>query len=278
MSKRDGVRKLFFAELDAGMYDQTIELVVPLYRLMHETLIQLLRNHFEDFQASITVLDIGSGTGAETIGVLEEFPNANVVAVDLCGPMHTQLRKNFLAHFGSQIRFEERCTVIEGDILGDECQPERLKALASGSDGYDVVISAFTIHHLTQSEKARVYRRIHEALVPGGLFLNGDLFSFQSNRLARQALKFDLDWIDSRFDAPEPEFASAKGVRLDQRTELRDRWKEHYTEHNITEPVESSIDAKGHAVGQASLLAESGFSEVAVPFRYWQVGILWAVK
>ena len=33
---------LFYAEAEAGMYDSTIELVVPQYRVLHECLLELL--------------------------------------------------------------------------------------------------------------------------------------------------------------------------------------------------------------------------------------------
>lgn len=40
--------------------------------------------------------------------------------------------------------------------------------------GYDVVVSALSIHHLTDGDKREVFEKTHDALVPGGYFVNAD--------------------------------------------------------------------------------------------------------
>jgi hypothetical protein len=38
-------RKFFYAEQEAGMYNETIQLVVPQYDLMHQSMLDLLKYH-----------------------------------------------------------------------------------------------------------------------------------------------------------------------------------------------------------------------------------------
>ena len=40
--------------------------------------------------------------------------------------------------------------------------------------GYDLVVSALSIHHLTHGDKKELFERIHEALAEGGYFVNAD--------------------------------------------------------------------------------------------------------
>ena len=73
--------KFFYAEYDAGMYDETIELAVPEYQLIHKSLIDFLDYYFCTIRGKTcdevfgTVIDIGAGTGTESISILKKFPN-----------------------------------------------------------------------------------------------------------------------------------------------------------------------------------------------------------
>lgn len=279
MAGSDHGRAFFYAEADAGVYDVSIEAVVPHYREQHDTLFQLLTDHLREQWADHvrgftgTILDLGSGTGAESLRVLDAFPHAHVVAVDFCAPMHDILRRTVRAR-----GLTARCTFVLADIVGPGCSPARLRRKLpehDQSEGYSAVISAFTLHHLDHEQKAAVARRVHEVLRPGGIFLNADLFSFQSRRLARQALAFDLGWIQEHLGP------SARTTGLDpivQRRLLR-QWLTHYRRYNRLEPIENPTpQSKRGRPGQAQLLTDAGFSVVAVPYRFWQTGILFAIK
>lgn len=282
MTESDRRKKLFYAEALAGLYDRTIDLVVPQYRLLHEAMVRLLRNHFTARRSGARIgtkyiLDIGSGTGAESLRVVEEFPGTHIVALDLCEPMHAELRRNFVARFGDRADFSASFTTITADIVAPEAVSQKLFAAlpeAVRSHGFDAVISAFALHHLSHAEKHIAYTRAFECLAPHGCFINGDLFSHASAELTRQAHEFDLEWIDSHFRSPTslaPDAASLPAQRLE---DLRRRWIEHYLSENVVEPLDSAAGIEG----QANMLGSVGFSEVGCPFRYWQVAILWAIK
>ena len=42
---------------------------------------------------------------------------------------------------------------------------------------FDAVVSFESLHHFTAAEKGAAFRKIHKALAPGGVFLNGDYFA-----------------------------------------------------------------------------------------------------
>lgn len=281
VNDRNYLREFFSNMASDSIYDATIDLVVPYYKLLHETVVRLLRNHFVDTREQLLVMDIGSGTGEATINILRAFPTAHVVAIDFCPEMHAALRANYESKVGNQADFEERCTPIEADCLSDawdirDCLaaiPLRWRATRPR-----VVVSTFTVHHFNHIEKSKAYERMYELLSSGGLLINGDLFSYQSTSLAKQALSFDLDWIDQQFENPPEDRAKARMIPLNRRRELAAYWKEHYLSHNCLEPLDTRNERTSGNVGQRQMLFDIGFLQVEVPFRFWQIGVLWAHK
>ena len=267
---------LFYAEAEAGMYDSTIELVVPQYRVLHECLLELLGVAFRasgNPEGQGLVVDIGSGTGAEALGLLRRFDGTRLIAIDLCAPMHSVLKRKL-----REERLESRCVPVLADFLSDDCEPSRLLQLARGEFGdmelkTHLVVSAFALHHLAVEEKKVAYSRIHELLVPGGLFLCADLFSFHTLDLAVAAHEFDMAWIRHSFLAPKT-LEAAREDPSEKHRDLAKRWKRHYDEDNILLPL-TPQSAPGT---EASLLEAAGFRAVEVPYRFWQTGIFWAGK
>lgn len=285
-------KRFFYAEADANLYDAGVDLNTPLYGLVNRTLLELLENHFRSLGTRRRdrvvghFLDIGSGTGGQTLTILERFPSLKGVTLDLCEPMHKVLESKVIKALG-QRAFEDRCTLITGDIMSSAGSPRSLlKPLDSKekSGKYRAVVSAFALHHLSDREKIRAYQRIFDVLEPGGLFLNADLFSFQSASLKRQAQEFTISYINKQHVDPDPEFREAFLAVGDDRERLRKAWVLHCNRHNLPAPVESVADGLARHLrigcqdGQASMLVKAGFSEVGCPLRYWQVGILWGRK
>src|SRR5689334_20024008 len=97
MNESERRRAFFYALNEAGAYDATIEWVAPKYGLMHEMMLRLARESVPGgdprLAKPILALDIGSGTGAEAIPLLEKMPNLNLLGLDLCGPMNDLFRK-----------------------------------------------------------------------------------------------------------------------------------------------------------------------------------------
>ena len=117
------------------------------------------------------VLDLGCGTGLE----LEEYfrlnPRASVTGIDLAPGMLEALRRKFP---------ERDITLIEGSYF-DVPFPE---------PAFDATVSVESLHHFTMAEKIPLYRRVCQALKPGGSFILTDYFaaSDEEERHHRQEL------------------------------------------------------------------------------------------
>ena len=102
-----------------------------------------------------TILDIGAGTGLFSALMLQKFPNAHLTLVDLSESMLGIAKERFADH--SDVRY------IAGDYSNVDF-----------AGRYDLICSALSIHHLEHDEKRRLYKKIFEALNPGGMFVNAD--------------------------------------------------------------------------------------------------------
>ncbi len=107
----------------------------------------------------IRVLDLGAGTGLLSAMVAERFPRSRVTLVDLSVEMLRVARRRFAGHPG---RFEFRT------------MDYARKPLPRGPRGYDLVVSALSIHHLTDGDKKELFEKVHDSLVDGGHFVNAD--------------------------------------------------------------------------------------------------------
>jgi tRNA (cmo5U34)-methyltransferase len=111
-------------------------------------------------EASLRVLDIGSGHGVGAAAVLEAFPAARAIGLDV-SPAMMEVGRERMARFGARFAYHE------GDFADGE--------LPSSLDGpFDLVISSRAIHHITAEAKLRLYTDVYGRLNAGGCFVNID--------------------------------------------------------------------------------------------------------
>ena len=111
------------------------------------------------------VLDLGTGDGRLLDLVLTARPGATGVGLDVNAEM--------LARAGERFAGDERVTIAAHDL--DEPLP--------GDDAFDLIVSSFAIHHVTDERKASLYRECFDRLRPGGTFLNLEHVASVSDRL-----------------------------------------------------------------------------------------------
>jgi len=106
---------------------------------------------------ALQILDLGCGTGLEIEPLLQRAPNALITAVDLSEQMLALLADRYYAQ-------RAQLTLVADSYL----------TMPLGTQCYDYVISAMTIHHLLHEPKRQLYAKIYAALKPGGKYIEGD--------------------------------------------------------------------------------------------------------
>jgi tRNA (cmo5U34)-methyltransferase len=120
------------------------------------------------------VLDLGAGTGLLARFVAEDQPQAALTLLDGSPKMLDQAR----ATLGDRAQY----------VVGDLSDP-----LPDGGP-WCAIVSALAIHHLEHDEQAALLRRVHDALAPGGIFVNAEQVEGSTARLA----ELYADWHHER--------------------------------------------------------------------------------
>ena len=134
--------------LDADTYLEMVRSEVPGYDALQDRIAAATADLAAD-----AILDLGSGTGVTAMRVLAHHPTASLVGIDSSAEM-----------LGHARRAVPAATFIEGKLED---------ALPAGP--FDLVVSAFAIHHLPGKAKARLFERVHQALRPAGRFVFCDV-------------------------------------------------------------------------------------------------------
>jgi SAM-dependent methyltransferase len=148
------------------------------------------------------VLDLGCGDGRVTALVLEARPDVeHVTAVDLSPPMLERAH----ARFSGDARVEVRRWDLAHDIgpLGR----------------FDLVVSAFAIHHVDDDRKRALYGEVAAALEPGGLFANLEIVRSATPELHAEflaAIGRPADDPEDRLAEVEPQLGWLRDAGLTQ--------------------------------------------------------------
>jgi tRNA (cmo5U34)-methyltransferase len=167
-------------------YDETVEMAIPFYALMHEEIVRIAAGRKS---SSLKIIDLGSGTGRTSHALLSAFPGSRVRAIDLFDSMHKHAR----------IRLAEYADAV--DFVTDDFMYTDLGAPV------DLCVSCLAIHHQTPAGKKALFERVHSALLPGGMFLMADWSCFASplldqisGRLAEQLARANIDDVKAADD------------------------------------------------------------------------------
>ena len=223
MAPNDSTPKDFYDKL-SGDYNAAIERCVPRYR---EMLWAILRYVPDDLNPK-NILELGCGGGNLTELLLRRYPEASIHCVDLSEEMIEQCRQRLRS---------EKVSFERADF----------KQIRLAPATFDLVVSSISIHHLDDSAKRSLFRTIHDALVPNGVFVYSDQFAGASEEIYRKHIE---EW---------------RAAAIQQGTTLEewDEWMKHQDQHDYHTPL----------ADQMSWLTGCGFKTVDCSWRY----LLWAV-
>lgn len=171
------------------------------------------------------ILDLGCGTGLELDCIFKRLPHISVTGIDMAQAMLDKLKRK---HPDKDLTL----------VCNDYFQTDLGKSL------YDIVISNNTLHHFTRDQKIGLYKRINEALNPGGVYLENDYMAK---------------------DKAEADAFYAEWVRVRQEQGIPDGEFYHF---DIPFTVETQLD----------LLKQAGFSSTELVFRYRSDAVIRAYK
>jgi SAM-dependent methyltransferase len=129
------------------------------------------------------LLDLGCGTGLELDEILKTNPHIDITGIDLTQAMLNKLKQK---HPDKSIH------LICGSYFD----------VPFGIDKYECTISFQTMHHFSHDLKIGLYKKIHQALTPGGVYIECDYmvesqededFYFAENTRIREELGISID-------------------------------------------------------------------------------------
>jgi tRNA (cmo5U34)-methyltransferase len=216
-------------DLISKKYDGQRRVLIPCYDDFYGIAVEWL--HFKT-SSTPKILDLGAGTGIFSQFVLEKYPQADITLLDFSEQMLSVARERFkdIKNISFQV----------ADMMGFEPQQK-----------YDAVISSLAIHHLSDEDKQKLFKKIHSILNDGGVFVNAE------------QVKGKTDYIHSFY-------TQRRHDRLDHSALSKESVEASYERNKLDKCTSVSQ--------QLAWLKEAGFKEVDCPFKYYIFAVLWGVK
>ena len=147
-----------------GKEYEMLKLICPLATEMSRLVGDAVKQYAADQSNSLSVVELGGGTGITTLSILLADQNLSVLSVDNAPTMQSQAQAS-LKDWVEQQRLSF-------------CSNDALTVLESlESESVDLIASAYTVHNFEQGYRKQVYQQIYRVLKKGGQFINGDRYA-----------------------------------------------------------------------------------------------------
>jgi len=188
-------------------------------------------------------VDLGCGSGVLTQALLSRYPQATGTLVDFSEPMLKAARTQLSDH-ASRLRF----------VTEDFGATAWLRSVSDQAP-FDVIMSAYAIHHQPDARKRELYAEILNLLKPGGFFINVEHVASPS------------EWIETLSDELMVDSLHAFHTRQGT-SQSRDQIAHDFVHRpdkaaNILTPVEI----------QCEWLHEIGFQDVDCYFKVFELAV-----
>ena len=216
----------------ASVYDENRRKLIPCFDDLYSVPVSLVQNQIGDKNKKLKALDIGAGTGLLASFLLQKYPDSRVTLIDMAEDMLEVARQRFKGN--ANIKY----------ITADYSRYDFTKT-------FDAVISAMSIHHLTDATKRKLFAKIYGLLNPGGIFVN-----------AEQVL----------------------GETPDSDVFYRKLWEETIRNGGVPEKEilawkkRLKLDREATAHAQVKWLKKAGFAKAGCPYKYFKFAVIFGAK
>ena len=221
-------------------YLEGIRGAIPLAREQIDLMLRLIEGAALSVER---IADLGCGSGVLARAILDAYPRASATLVDFSEPMLREARTQMQPYAG-------RCIIAQADLS----DPAWAHVLGSEAT-FDVIVSGYAIHHLTDVRKRALYQEIFDRLRPGGVFINIDHVASPSGWLEEN---FDELLIDS-FHA----YQQAAGLAKTREEVAAEYVHREDKQGNLHAPVED----------QCNWLRACGFQDVDCYFKVLELAV-----
>jgi tRNA (cmo5U34)-methyltransferase len=192
------------------------------------------------------ILDIGAGQGALSTVLLRRFPRAQLTLLDSSAEMLAIARQDLAAH-------ADRVDII----LADFTRSGWHKSLAPP---FDAIVSSLALHYLPAPKRPAFFSRVHDLLVPGGWFIDADLFDCECATIAKH-----IEALSAGHACRQLAKITGEKISPEEMIMRRGNATTHFRQHRSTIAAETAQ------------LTDAGFAAGCI-WQYWHVAILAAIK
>jgi tRNA (cmo5U34)-methyltransferase len=213
---------------NAPSYDDQRKKLIPCFDDFYSIPVSIMNLKTE----TPSVLDIGAGTGLFSSFIKEKYPNAQITLIDLSEKMMDVSKERF-SHY-TDIQY------VVSDYTEYEFEQK-----------YDLIISSLSIHHLSDEEKRKLYKKAFSLLTDDGIFINADQVLGSS------------PFIESLYKSDWKSKIEQSGLSKEEMEAAYDRTK---------------LDQMATLEEQIGWLRESGFVDVDCLYKYFNFVVLFGRK
>ena len=176
-------------------YTDLLDRAIPRYREMLETILHYIPSNI----APLKILELGCGTGNLTELIIDKYPQASLVVVDISRAILEECKKRFRHHKNIQYH--------QADFNDLDLE----------ENDFDLVLSSIAIHHIQDEKKQHLFKKIRAYLKPNGLFLFSDQCKGATNEIYQKHI---AQWKIEAF-------------KLGSSESDWDLWMEHQHQHDF---------------------------------------------
>lgn len=234
----------------ASTYDEMCQLLVPGYDFMQDTMINILK--FKNME-QIVLLDLGAGSGILIEKVLKEFPDSICYYLDFSDDFMSVAKERLQ-------KYMDRITYIKSDFCGDWESEIKEKP--------NVITSMSAIHHISNDNKMKLYKKCYNALQKDGWFFNIDEMKTVSKDAYTKSLNY---WIYHAKNQKNMISSNEKDTYIKWMNQF-ENWKKRNVD-NINLPKKEGDDIHESFLVQLDWLKEIGFIETDIFSKH----LLWCL-